>query len=158
MTHGVAAFLGFSLLAAPLVFTQDPRVGDESQDVARIQALASAYTSAWIDSDPEAVLDVFADGAVLVPHQGNPQAEGKDAIRRHFWPPGTPPIQIEAFSLTSMDIVVEGELGYDRGAFELAFTMEGTPDRYTSRGNYVAVARKDDEGRWKWVLYTWNHP
>ena len=155
--HSLALLAALLTLPVAALFTTR-ETPEQAEDVSRVRALGQAYASGWLADDREAVLDVFADNAVLVPHLGNPQAKGKAAIRKHFWPPGGPATAIESFALTSKDVVVAGELAYDRGTFELAFTMEGSPDPFTSKGYYVAVSRKGDEGLWRWVVYTWNHP
>ncbi len=59
------------------------------------------------------------------------------------------------FVQDSLEVVVDGAMGYDRGTFELVELEAG--NEVTVEGNYLAVARKRDD-TWKWVAYSWNHP
>ena len=140
------------LLFVPLV-VQDERPRNDAQE---IRALSDSYTTAWLRGAPEDVMAVFADDAALVPHLGAPHAKGTEAIHRHFWPPGTPPMTVTRFVQDSLEVVVDGTMGYDRGVFGLVFELEAG-NAVTVEGNYLAVARKRDD-TWKWIAYSWNHP
>ena len=132
--------------------------GDLSDgDRAALAALRQGYTTAWEAGDTIAILATFAEDAALVPHVGAPQASGREAIRRHFWPADAPPGRVNSFELRAEQVRGTGSLAFERGRYELEYEVSGSPP-FRVAGNYVAVSRKDDEGRWRWVLYTWNHP
>lgn len=124
-------------------------------DRTEIAALSDAYGAAWLADDSAAVMAVFSEDAVLVPHRGNPHAVGPAAIRDHFWPVGGPAAPTVEFWRESSGIEGTTTLAYDRGRYRLTFVFEG--DSIRSEGNYLAVARRTPEG-WRWIAYSWNHP
>ena len=131
------------------------REGLTEADRTDIAALSDAYGNAWLADDSAAVMAVFSEDAVLIPHLGNPHAVGTAEIRDHFWPVGGPPARTIEFWRQSSGIEGSARMAYDRGRFRLAFLFGG--DTVRSEGNYLAVARRDSHG-WRWVAYSWNHP
>lgn len=124
-------------------------------DAAAVRRVSDEYGRAWLANDTAAVMAVFTDDAVLIPHLGNPQAVGKAAIRDHFWPPGSPPAPVIAFERQSIEVRGSGDVAWDRGTYRLAFVYGA--DTLGNRGNYLAVAVRGADDRWRWSAYTWNH-
>ena len=123
---------------------------------AAVRDIGQRYTQAWIDADTVGVLTVFWNDGVLIPHMGNPQAAGSDAIRAHFFPSGAPASRITDFVLSSQEVRGSGDYAFDRGTYRLSFEYGGVVTG--TEGNYLAVARRGDDGSWRWAAYSWNHP
>jgi uncharacterized protein (TIGR02246 family) len=133
-----------------------PQARLSADDAAAVRGISEEYGRAWLASDTAAILALFTDDAVLIPHLGNPQAVGKAAIRDHFWPPGSLPAPVITFERRSLDVRGHGSVAWDRGTYTLAFVYGR--DTVRSSGNYLAVAERESDGRWRWEAYTWNHP
>lgn len=134
-------------VVAPPAFT--------AEDERLVAALSAEYGRAWVADDTVAVMSVFAPDAVLIPHLGNPHTAGRDAIREHFFPPGGPPAPVIRYDRQSSGISGTADMAWDRGGYALAMVFQG--DTLRSEGNYLAVARRQSDGDWRWVAYTWNH-
>jgi uncharacterized protein (TIGR02246 family) len=144
------------LATAGVACTRSERELSEG-DEAALAALRQNYTTAWEAGDTNAILGTFAEDAALVPHVGAPQASGRDAIRRHFWPADAPPGRVNSFELEAQEVCGTASVAFERGRYTLEYEVAGSPP-FRVEGNYVAVSRKIDQGLWRWVLYTWNHP
>lgn len=149
-----AALAAVAYLAACASSTEASR-GFSAGDSASVVALSQEYGRAWLAGDSAAIMELFTDDAVLVPHLGNPHAMGQRAIRDHFWPPDSRLVPVIEFERNSLGVSGINGMAWDRGTYRLAFDFNG--DTLGNEGNYLAVARRDERGRWRWVAYTWNH-
>lgn len=95
-----------------------PLSAEEQRAVA---AANQAYPLAWLAGEPEGVMRTLTDDAVLIPHHGDPPVEGAAAIRRHYWPAGSPPLTVTKYSMTAAETAGCGEFAYARGRFRLTF-------------------------------------
>jgi uncharacterized protein (TIGR02246 family) len=134
-----------------------PEFAPADADAVRLANLA--YTSAWLANDAEAVMRLFTEDAVLIPHHGVAPVEGKPAVRRHFWPPNSSFFRVDSFRMTPAEIGGCGDLAFARGRFSLQFTTEAGGKRQTlsNEGNYLMVFRRR-EGQWLISRYIWNDP
>ncbi len=112
------------------------------------------YTQA-LDGDSTAVMNSLTADAVLIPHHGDPQIEGKEAIRNFWWPPQTPPTQVTRFTSDIAEVSGNNGLAYVRGRFQLEFSYDSV--FYTNQGNFLNVLVRTDEG-WKLSRLIWNDP
>ena len=62
--------------------------------------------------------------------------------------------KVTQFEQEHFDIGGSSETGYIRGSFVLSFDYDGTS--YTSGGEYVAIFRRDADGRWRIFQRMWN--
>ena len=127
-------------------------------DVVAMKNLTEAYADAWLANDPEAVMDVFTQDAVLIPHHGVGAVVGDEAIRGFFWPTDGPGVSVTNFTLTSVEITGNDGLGVIRGRFSLSFSLENDPEVFSNDGNYVMILRKRSNGSWRISHYIWNDP
>lgn len=123
-----------------------------------VRNLNEVYTSAWLRDDREAVMDLFADGAVLIPHRGDPAVEGREAIRAFFWPTEGPLAVVTGFDMVTHDIGGNDRIAYVRGRFSLGFYLDGEEEResFANEGNFVMIVQKDATGSWRISQYIWN--
>jgi ketosteroid isomerase-like protein len=100
---------------------------------------------------------VFAEDAVLLPHQGDAFVEGYEAIRYHFWPPGSAPLTVDDYTMAPAEIGGCGDLAYSRGKFTLEFTISadnGTKS-YSVAGTYMMILREQN-ARWLISRFMWD--
>jgi uncharacterized protein (TIGR02246 family) len=143
------------LLLVPLVAF--PAETDFPEDHrAAIVARVECYGAAWRANDPARVLANFTDDAVLMPHHGVEPVAGTDAIRRFWWPEGSPPTTVTRFDRTIDEIVGAGDFAFVRGHFTLEFRTSGDQVRATA-GTYVMLLRRT-RGRWLITHHMWDDP
>lgn len=146
--------------AAPSEGDEVPASGLSEQDVSAIRAVLQGYATGWHAEDPqEAILSLFVDDAVLLPHHGAPQVEGTERIRRHFWPAGLTGFRVNSYDFEVMEIAGEGRLAYSRGRYAISFSFEegGEERKLSNEGNYVMLFKKSGD-EWKIAHYIWNDP
>lgn len=129
-------------------------------DVERLRTLVQAYSAAWLAGDAEAVLRLFTEDAVLLPHHGVEPVVGQAAMRAFWWPPGSPPTRVTRFELTPEAIDGAGDLGYLWGRFSLAFELDGggTTQTVTNAGTFMLLARHTDDAEWSITHHMWDDP
>jgi len=161
MTVGsLASTLALSVMLGACSAFRSPGGSLSAADLAAVQELNLSYPSAWRDGDPDGVIALFTDDAVLMPHHGGAVVEGVEAIRSHFWPPGAPRTNVSEFTMTPNEITVSGSLAYARGRFALTFWWDGDDGRvtYSNAGNYLMVFSRQQDGEWKISRYIWSDP
>jgi len=145
-----------------LLVACQPNVGGQGPDaeVGRLKAVNNAYQAAWLAGDSAAVLRLFAPGAVLLPHHGDPPIVGLDAIRAFWWPPNTAPTTITTLDITTDGADVDGHVGTLWGRFALAFSFEaeGRLRSGSNAGTYLMVLRRRPDGGWRITHRMWDDP
>ena len=162
--HGVAAsrqcaaaVIVHLAVAAGCASPGPPAMDGREQAAVRERNLA--YAAAWLAGDAQAVLDCFTDDAVLLPALGTLPAEGIDAIRAFYWPPGSPPFTVTEFRVQPERVSVWGDAASVHGRFALSFAMDAAADEvFSTEGNYLMEMRRDERRGWLISRYIWNHP
>lgn len=100
----------------------------------------------------KAFMEYLADDGVLLRPNRMPVV-GREKIMELFSRPDT------SFSLSweplFADVSVSGDLGYTYGIYKIEMdSPDGSP--LTTDGTYLSVWKKDDKGRWKFVVDTGN--
>lgn len=150
--------MGRLLIAVLIVLgsCEVPRQGSLSNDdEAAIKEARQKYTQAWLDGDSVAVMRSLTSDAVLIPHHGDPQIEGKEAIREFWWPPQSPPTKVLRFTSDIAEISGNRDLAYVRGRFLLEFSYDSLT--YLNQGNFLNVVVHTEDG-WKLARLIWNDP
>ncbi|MFQ5962467.1 MAG: YybH family protein [Candidatus Methylomirabilales bacterium] len=142
-------------------------------DVEAVHRVRETHDAAVNAGDLEAYLAVFAEDAVLMP-PNEPPVLGKEATRA--WGQGL----FSQFSfeetMSSEEVVVAGDWGFDRGTYTIRPTpkvggeaAEGTPIEqpeigreldYAQTGKYLWILKRQGDGSWKTARAMWssNHP
>jgi uncharacterized protein (TIGR02246 family) len=125
-----------------------------------LRAVNEAYRTAWLAGDSSGVLRLFARDAVLLPHHGDPPVVGLAAIRRFWWPAGSPPTTITSLEITTEGANVHGDTGTLWGRFSLAFSYEdeGRQRSIRNAGTYLMVLRRSSAGGWLITHRMWDDP
>jgi uncharacterized protein (TIGR02246 family) len=111
-----------------------------------IEAAVSRYVAASNRGDADAMTQLYADDAVLLPPAHEP-IEGREAIGA-FWHQGTD----QGLEVTTLKVEVNGDLGYLVGRYHLPATDEEPADS----GKYVMCLKRQFDGSWKLTADIWN--
>jgi ketosteroid isomerase-like protein len=132
----------------------DARDGSiSSAELERVKAADQAYATAWLANDSEQVMATLTMDAVIVP-SGMPVMEGTEAIRRFWWPEGSPPTNVTEFALVQREVGGHGDVGFVRGSFSLGFEYDG--NTYSSGGEYLSLLRRAKDGSWRISHRMWS--
>lgn len=136
------------LLAACAPATPDP-----TADLQALAALRVQFQAAENTGDVEALAATLAEDATLMA-PNRPAIEGADAVVEHFR------AQFGQVTLgldyTSLEAVIAGEWGFDRGTYVATVTPKSGGPATTSIGKYLWVARRGADGAWRYARITWN--
>ena len=85
---------------------------------------------------------------------------GMAAINEFWFPVTAVKTTITRFVQTVDEVGGEGTLAYVRGKSEVAWTMEdqGKSQRWRTGGNFMAILRKQADGRWLMSHLIWDDP
>ena len=119
---------------------------DDSPARQAIHAAVAQYVAATNEGDAEALTELYADDAVLLPPDHEP-IQGREAIGA-FWRQGTDP----GLEVRTMRMEVDGDVGYLVGSYHLPETVEEPADS----GKYVMCLRRQADGSWKLTADIWN--
>jgi uncharacterized protein (TIGR02246 family) len=148
------------LLTLTLACQPGPNRAEPEADLARLRAVNDAYRAGWLAGDSAAVMRLFAQGAVLLPHHGDPPVVGLEAIRAFWWPPDAGSTTVTQLDITTERAEVEGDTGVLWGRFALAFSFEadGQPRSLRNAGTYLMVLRRQADGEWRITHRMWDDP
>ena len=111
-----------------------------------IEAAVRRYVTASNQGDAEALADLYAEDAMLLPPDHVP-VRGREAIG-DYWRRGTD----QGLEVTTLAVEVDGELGYLVGRYTLPATEEEPADS----GKYVMCLKRQRDGSWKLTADIWN--
>lgn len=131
-----------------------------SRDTAKIRAVLESYRTGWLAGDADAVRGVFTLDAVLLPHHGLQPVVGMAAINEFWFPMGSTKTTIAKFVQTLDEVSGDGMLAYIRGRSEVEWTIEdgGTKQNWRNAGNFLAIFKKQSDGRWLISHLIWDDP
>jgi len=144
---GRPALIGTLLLAGAVL--AGCGAGVAPRDPGSRQAIESAvrkYVAASNEGDAEALANLYADDAMLLPPDHEP-IQGRAAIGA-FWRQGTD----QGLEVTTLTVEVDGDLGYLVGRYHLPATDEEPADS----GKYVMCLKRQPDGSWKLSADIWN--
>lgn len=112
-----------------------------------IDATRNAYVAAWRKGDSSAIAELYADDAiVLYPNQ--PPVSGRTAIREYFTE-FFRSFARQDFALESNEIVIAGDLAFDRGSYRWRGYPHDTGKPESDDGKYLVVLRRRADGQWQ---------
>jgi len=155
------ALAALFLVPAPRVYAgTDKGLPLSPSDETALKAVLEKYRTGWLSGDTDAVRSSFTDDAVLMPHHGNPPVVGKVAINEFWFPASSTKTKITKFAQTLDEVSGEGTLAYVRGKSEVAWTVEdhGKSQRWRNAGNFLAIFRKQVDGKWLISRLIWDDP
>jgi len=152
---GLSAIAG-ALAMARLVAAEGLRPNDE----AKIRSVLHDYEKAWLAGDEEAVMKLFTEDAVLLPHHGVEPRVGKSAARAFWFPKGGPPTTVTELTHRIDEIGGSGDLAYLRGHSKVAWTTGTGADAKKSgnAGTVLVLLRRQPDGGWRISHQMWDDP
>ena len=128
-------------------------------DVHALRAVNDEYRRAWLASDAEGVMRLFAPDAVLMPHHGLPPVIGSAEIRAFWFGPG-PATTITRLDLQLDDVSVRNGTGLVRGRSQVEWTLakDGGTERWRNAGTFLTVLRRGPDGAWRITHHMWDDP
>jgi ketosteroid isomerase-like protein len=131
--------------------------GNPSDAAAEIAAAGARWLAAFHREDVEALLQLYDDGAVLLP-DGAPAVEGLAAVRA--WHAAFFAAWRARQSIENSEIVVAGGWAFMRGRYELELVPRGGGGPTSLRGKHLVVWTRDGAGGWRVARDIWNadHP
>ncbi|HEY9268228.1 MAG TPA: nuclear transport factor 2 family protein [Methylotenera sp.] len=119
----------------------------------QISAINAKFDAAFNSKNAEAIGQLYADNAVVMPAPAGEPVLGAAAIQSFF--AGLIAAGVIEHQLTLDDAVEDGNLAYQRGKWAGAmFNEKG--EKQTFGGNVHLVYRKQADGGWKAVTHIWN--
>ncbi|RPH69151.1 MAG: SgcJ/EcaC family oxidoreductase [Myxococcaceae bacterium] len=124
-----------------------------------LREVHEAYRRAWLASDTEGVMRLFAPDAVLMPHHGLAPVVGAEAIRAFWFAPG-PATVITRLDLELDELSVQDATGLVRGRSHVEWTVEkgSTLERWANAGTFLTVLRRGPDGAWRITHHMWDDP
>lgn len=125
---------------------------DPAADVARMQADALAWFDHYAKADGEAMGNLYAEDALLMP-PGAPAVTGRAAIKA-FLGEDAAKAKAAGISLKNAAVTgsgVDGDIGWLSGTYTVVDASGKTIDS----GNYLSIHRRAN-GAWPYIRDTWN--
>lgn len=119
----------------------------------QISAINAKFDQAFNTKNAEAIGQLYADNAVVLPAPAGEPVLGAAAIQTFF--AGLIAAGVIEHQLTLADAVEDGNLAYQRGKWAGAMLNE-QGEKQTFGGNVHLVYRKQADGGWKAVTHIWN--
>ena len=141
---GFRPFLG--VLTAFLAGCSGGSVTLDSASRGAIEATVDRYVAASNGGDAEALTELYAEDAVLLPPDHEP-IHGREAIGE-FWQQGTD----TGLEVTTLRLEVQGNVAYLVGRYRLPPTEQEKADS----GQYVLCLKRQTDGAWKLTADIWN--
>jgi uncharacterized protein (TIGR02246 family) len=131
-----------------------------ASDAAAIRSVLERYRTGWLAGDAGAVRSVFTEDAVLLPHHGVPPVVGMAAINEFWFPAGSTKTTITKFVQTLDEVGGDAIFAYVRGRSEVEWTIQdgATKQNWRNAGNFLAIFKKQTDGRWLMSHLIWNDP
>lgn len=142
------------VLASGCSRSPGPVTVDRAALQAGVDSAADRLLAALRTNDPDALLALLADDAVLMP-PNEAVLKGKAAVRT--WYEGFL-TQMRTTSLTIGDreVLLGGEWATEIARFEWVLTPVAGGLPVTDRGSYMQVWRRGEDGRWLFSRELWN--
>ena len=131
-----------------------------SKDMKDIKQLEDDYVKGWFaDNQQKAVLKVFEENIAFIPHHGDKPVIGIKALKDFFWPGGKGGI-VNSFNHYPDTIEGNNQIAWLRGRFDINYSWIVEMDTTTTlnEGNYVLIARKQEDNQWKIATFIFNDP
>ena len=115
-----------------------------------IAETARAFSAAYVAEDIDALVEFYTENGVGIPGARAPVV-GRAALL-DYWQVGEG-VDILRHRTVSDELVVEGNLAYDRGTFDGAVARGGEVSEFG--GNYLIVWRRGEDGQWRMAQDMW---
>lgn len=152
MSISIVLLIPFFLLISKFSFAQNPNAANPAEEIK--QADISFSNLSKEKGMNYAFLEYLAEDGVLLRPNMYPVA-GKETIKKTFFDEADDKNLTLTWTPLYALIAGSGELGYTYGIWQMEILKE---DKTTDirKGTYVTIWKKDNNGKWKFVLDTGN--
>jgi uncharacterized protein (TIGR02246 family) len=126
-----------------------------SADTEALRNLNSAFAAAMNAGDVDAIVSLITADVVMMP-PGAPPVRGVDAVRATFDGVFAAVALHETWTSEELVIAGAGELAYDWSSYVVTITPRGEGEPSTELGQNFFVARRQQDGTWKYSRLIWN--
>jgi uncharacterized protein (TIGR02246 family) len=116
-------------------------------DLAPINAVRTAFQTAYNAGDAAALAALYTDDAISLPDH-HEAIQGKAAIQRYY--------EDEIFKQYTVTIAImpgdteiNGNLAHEHGTYTIAVTPRAGGDKMTDDGKYVVILKRGADGVWR---------
>lgn len=121
----------------------------------KIQDLDDKQSAAILKGDVSTFADFYTEDAISLPNY-EPIMNGKDEILSRNQNDLDSGIKYKSFENKITNVFGNGDLLYEIGTYEIAFTMPDMPGEIRDYGKYIAIWQKQPDGSLKIKTDTWN--
>lgn len=138
---------------APLpLFAQS---GTAPPDTAGLGRLRDAWTAAYQQGRADDMRDLYTEDAVRMPYDA-PSVEGRTAIVAAYEAAFTGRGATPRIALSPVDVLDRDGVVVERGDYDEQWLGPDGTVRYSEIGKYVSIARRGDDGRWRYEISIFN--
>lgn len=113
---------------------------------------ARAFSAAYVREDIDELVSYYTENGVAISN-ARPPIVGRAALR-DYWQVGEG-VDVLRHRSVSDELVIEGDLAYDRGTFDGATSRDGNVVEFG--GNYLIVWRRGADGTWRMAQDMWSN-
>ncbi len=162
--RAAVAFLAFATILAaifcPIASAKKPgrqtRMPVPPASKASTLATLAKLREAWVQDlhtkQLEPILKTYAPDAVFLQPNGD-RITGSAALRTLFQ--NIMAMFNSDLKLHSQNLEASGDLAYDSGDFEESLTVIASGTKITSKGSYIIIYKRQQEGSWQIVQHVW---
>jgi ketosteroid isomerase-like protein len=140
--------LALSLVAAAICSAADTKNIEQA-----LRDLDAEWSKAAAAKDLDKTVSYYADDAIVLPPNA-PGATTKEAVR-NVWKDTFAITVNGSWKATQVAVDKSGNMGWVSGTFEWT-TKDASGKEVNDRGKYLAVFKKQADGKWKCVADMWN--
>lgn len=153
--HG--SFLFLLILSAGISCTlKNERLSELTPaDKSVITGMINQYNTAWLRNDSAAIMDLFADTAILIPSGMDP-IQGKSNISAFWWPNDTSKTTIDDYKISVLEVHGNGDWAYTLEEGRLQWTYEKGATRFSRKQkSYEITIFNKAMDQWKITRRLW---
>ncbi len=125
------------------------------EDKLAIMEKVNSLTNAWLAGDKDRIIFHYTWDAVLIPHHGEEQIVGRDAIERYWFNPLYAPPKVHRMDNNVLEVTGAGNYAFVRGRGMLDYEFQNV--HYSNTGNFFHVFRRTQNG-WEIFRHVWTDP
>lgn len=127
------------------------------EDIAEIEQIQKDYTEGWIENDPDKILDLYTDSAIIIP-SGLTPSTGKEAISSFWFPDDNSTTIVHSYDLEILDVEGSGNIAhtYEHGKLSFTYINDSLRIDRDSESYAITTFRKNSTGKWKITKRIWS--
>jgi uncharacterized protein (TIGR02246 family) len=127
-----------------LLMTVTSEAPSTASDRDAVRAVVKRFESAWNQGDVDALIGTYTDPHVDVNDRGQSLTRAATRARLEALRPGAE----SRLRITSTEVVIEGDLAFQRGEIVLTPVAAGAADGATTK-RYLEILRRGEDGEWR---------